>query len=87
MASRALIGMAVAAALIAACDVSQKMPQTTVPAATQSAGGAVPGGTVAIGREGQEARVPAAPAMSAAPGEKSIRLQGPGVSRARQTRV
>jgi hypothetical protein len=83
MATRTWMAVAVGAALIAACDVSQKTPQT-VPPATELRGGLVPGGTASVGRDGSGTG--AAPAAVTA-GEKSIRLQGPGVNRAQQIRV
>jgi hypothetical protein len=81
MAWRTWIAAAVGAALIAACDVSQKTPQTSPPAAS-APGGLIRGGTVSVGSEstGEYESRPVA-------GEKSIRLQGPGVNRARQIRV
>ena len=85
MASRTWIAAAVGAALIAACDVSQKTPQTAPPG-VDIAGRVIPGGTVNVAREGSGAAAVAAPAAVTA-GEKSIRLQGPGVNRARQIRV
>jgi hypothetical protein len=84
MAPRTWIAAALGAALIAACDVSQKTPQTAPPTADLR-GGLVPGGTVTVARDGSPAARAAPAAMTA--GEKSIRLQGPGVSRARQIRV
>jgi hypothetical protein len=74
MAYRALLGVAAAAVLCTACDVSQKTPQTaSLPTAS------------AIARP---VGAPAAdPSPEAAGGEKSIRLFGPGVSRKRQTRI
>ena len=82
MTSRTWIAAAVGAALMAACDVSQKTPQTAPPGA-DSVGRVVPGGTVNVAREGPGA----AAAPAAAAGEKSMRLQGRGVNRARQIRV
>jgi hypothetical protein len=74
MAHRAIYGMAVAAIFATGCDVSQKMPETrTLPAWS------------AIARPATDSALPASP--QAAPGEKSIRLFGPGVSRKQQTRV
>lgn len=85
MASRKWIAAAVGAALIAACDVSQKTPQTTPPS-SDPRGGLVPGGTVSVARDGSGVAA-AAPPAAATPGEKSIRLQGPGVNRAFQKRI
>lgn len=86
MATRFIAAVAFGIAAIAACDVSQKTPQTGSPAPAFSAAG--PAGTVAIGREAQSvADTPLHAGTGAAIGERSIRLYGPGVSRKRQTRV
>ena len=80
MASRTWLAAAVAVALTAACDVSQKTPQTQAP--SNIAGGPMPGGTVGVAREGATSQL-----GHVSTGEKSIRLHGRGVSRARQIRV
>ena len=88
MASRALFTVAVAAALITACDLTQK-PQTG--SSSAAAIKAVP----AVGASPQApTRALPAPADTAgvltdesATGQRSIRLFGPGISRKRQTRV
>jgi hypothetical protein len=77
----------VGAVLLAACDVSQKLPQTapssTPDVATSSAVGAVP-----VARDvRQPAEMPPGFSGAAAAGGKSIRLHGPGVSRKRQTHI
>jgi len=76
MAYRALFGVAAAAVLSTACDISQKTPQT----------GSFPT-TTAIARPAATGPATAAEPSSDTVGEKSIRLFGPGVSRKRQTRV
>jgi hypothetical protein len=84
MAPHLIAALAVAAAVIAACDVSQKTPQTVaqpavmIPPAT---------GAVVVGREAQPLDTPFGSGVGAAAGERSMRLYGPGVSRKRQTRV
>jgi uncharacterized lipoprotein YajG len=83
MATRTWIAAALGVALVAACDVSQRTPQTAPPV-TESTGGLVPGGTVSVARDASGTDA-AHSSMTA--GEKSIRLQGPGVNRARQIRV
>ena len=88
MASRALLSVAVAAALITACDWSQKKPETgSLPAAALMAGPAAGGHPMS----GPFLQVPGHPVGvltgESATGEKSIRLFGPGVSRKRQIRV
>jgi hypothetical protein len=84
MASPFVAALAIGAALITACDVSQKTPQTgSAPSVTAPAVGIA--GPVTVGRDLQ---VPgAAMTPGATVGERSIRLYGPGVSRKRQTRV
>jgi hypothetical protein len=84
MAPHLIAGVAIAVAVIAACDVSQKTPQTMKPSAVMIP---APTGTVVVGREGQTAETPFGSAVGAAGGERSIRLYGPGVSHKRQTRV
>jgi hypothetical protein len=85
MATRSIAALAFGIAAIAACDVSQKTPQTSLPAATFNAVG--PAGTVVIGRDAQGAADTLHARTGASVGERSIRLYGPGVSRKRQTRV
>ena len=84
MTSRRWVAAAIAATLIAACDVSHKTPQTAPPSADLS-GGFIGGGTVDVAGERSESG--GAGYASVKSGEKSIRLQGPGVHRARQIRV
>jgi hypothetical protein len=71
MTPQALIGAALAILFIAACDVSQKKPET---------GAILPSTETA-------ARVSGSSPGASAAGERSIRLFGRGVSRQRQLRV
>jgi len=86
MATRFIAAVAFGVAAIAACDVSQKTPQTALPAAA-AVNSVGPAGTVTIGRDAQRADTPLRAAAGATTGERSIRLYGPGVNRKRQTRV
>jgi hypothetical protein len=86
MATRFIAALAFGVAAVAACDVSQKTPQTVVPAVVLSP--LAPAGTVAIGRDAQSTTdSPSHARTGATIGERSLRLYGPGVSRKRQTRV
>ena len=83
MAPRLLTALAVGAALIAACDVSQKTPQTGFFTAVRNSAAA--GETIPAAREVHMRAI--GPAGAVVTGDESIRLQGPGVSRKRQIRV
>ena len=86
MATRFIAALAFGVAAIAACDVSQKTPQTESPAAAFNP--VAPAGTVVIGGDTRSvADSPLRAGTGATIGERSIRLYGPGVSRKRQTRV
>ena len=88
MAFRGLAVLLFAVALTAACDVSQKRPETAaaqVPMLGTTGHGMVrgfPAGTIQVPEENFHA-TPA----DAGQGDRSIRLYGPGVSRHRQIRV
>ena len=87
MAPHLIAALAIGVAVVTACDVSQKTPQTGTVSPSSVAIPAVPG-TVAIGREAQlPADTPFGSGVGATAGERSIRLYGPGVSRKRQTRI
>jgi hypothetical protein len=85
MAPHLIAALAIAVALVAACDVSQKTPQT----GTRSAVVIPPApGALVVGREAQiPADTPFGSAIGATAEERSLRLYGPGVSRKRQTRI
>ena len=85
MAFAVIAVLAFGVALIGACDVSQKTPQTVAPAAV--AGPAAPGAVV-VGREARNpADMPHGSGVGATVGDRSMRLYGPGVSRKLQTRI
>ncbi|HZN23727.1 MAG TPA: hypothetical protein VFB75_05850 [Burkholderiales bacterium] len=85
MASPVIAALALGVALIGACDVSQKTPQTVAPAA--GAGPAVPGAVV-VGREARNpADMPHGSGVGTTVGDRSMRLYGPGLSRKLQTRI
>ena len=87
MAPHLIAALAIGVAVVTACDVSQKTPQTGTVAPSAAVVPAVPG-TVVVGRDAQTSpETPFLSGVGATSGERSIRLYGPGVSRKRQTRV
>ena len=87
MAPHLIAALAIGVAVVTACDVSQKTPQTVTAAPSAVVIPAVPGALV-VGREAQiPAEMPFGSGVGATSGERSMRLYGPGVSRKRQTRV
>ena len=86
MASRFIAALVFGVAAVAACDLSQKTPETVTPVTVFNPIG--PAATVPIGRDVQPgAETPLPDGVGASVGERSIRLYGPGVSRKRQTRI
>jgi hypothetical protein len=86
MGSRFIAALVFGVGAIAACDVSQKTPETLTPVIAFNPIG--PAGTVIIGGDAQAgAQTPLRDAVGAAVGERSIRLYGPGVSPKRQIRI
>ena len=86
MGSRFIAALVFGVGAIAACDVSQKTPETATPAVAFHPMG--PAGTVPIGGDVQPGEdTPLHDRVGAAVGERSIRLYGPGVSRKRQIRI
>jgi len=83
-----LLVVAAAAPFLIGCDLSQKKPETALPrpAAISPLPAAVPAHPYGVSQAPAEA-IAGATRDEAAPGQKSIRLFGRGVSRRLQTRV
>jgi hypothetical protein len=87
MAPHLIAALAIGVAVVTACDVSQKTPQTGTVAPSTVVVPAMPG-AVAVRRDAQTSPdTPFLSGVGATSGERSLRLHGPGVSRKRQTRV